>query len=165
MSNLYWELVWPFTFTRVRTWIMNVDTLLDAERAGVAGKQEMEVSHKRWRGFISHYNKNCKDSRAHYHMLQLRPGKEAGLVQQYPPGCSEAGTKSQSSLECYSLYCRVFFLKSQYLCKILHRPSMSWGKSSWTRLINKRNESRWKESTGPPRNWSMQSPRMWALPA
>lgn len=61
---------------------MNVDTLLDAERAGVAGKQETEVSHKRWSGFISHYNKNCKDSRAHDHMLQLRPGKEAGLVQQ-----------------------------------------------------------------------------------
>lgn len=51
----------------------------------------------------------------------------------------------------------VFFLKSRSLCGTLHRPSMSWGKSSWTRLINKRNESRWKESTGPSRNWSMQS--------
>lgn len=38
MSNLHRKLVWPFTFTRVRTWIMNVDTLLDAKQAGVAGK-------------------------------------------------------------------------------------------------------------------------------
>lgn len=163
MSNLYWKLVWPFTFTRVRMWIMNVDTLpTDYNKAGVAGKQETEVSRKCWSGFIIHYNKNCKDSRAHDHMLQLRPGKEAGLVQQYLPGCSEAGTRSQSSLDCHSLHGRVFFLKSRSLCGTLHRPSMSWGKSSWTRLINKRNESRWKESTGPSRNWSMQSPRMWA---
>lgn len=165
MSNLYRKLVWPFTFTRVGTWIMNVDTLLDAKQAGVAGQQERTMSHKRWSGFIIHYNKTCKDSGAHDHLLQLRPGKEAALVQQYPPGCSEAGAGSQSRLECYSLHCRVFFLKSRSLCGILHRPSMSWGKSSWTRLINKRNESRQKESTGPARNWSMQSPRMWALPA
>lgn len=32
MSNLYWKLVWPFTFTRVRMWIMNVDTLLTTIR-------------------------------------------------------------------------------------------------------------------------------------
>lgn len=64
---------------------MNVDTLLDAKQAGVAGKQETAVSHKCWSGFIIHYNKNSKDSGAHDHLVQLRPGKEAALVQQYPP--------------------------------------------------------------------------------
>lgn len=80
----------------VVTWIVNVDILL-ACREGrlVSTKPRCDVNAEV--ALLSTTKNNCKSSRVHAYMLQLKPDEEASLVQQYQPGHSKAGSRAQGS--------------------------------------------------------------------